>query len=141
MSGSSRELTVATEKHVLPPQVHMNVITCPTPPHPTPPHPTPPHPPDVYKTARPSKGRGPTRPSPISDATLATNHWWLHSYTTHFRSLVNCRWLLVNSSFFTGRISIPPILLLSVFFFSGSTKLKTQNFGVSKPYHFPIKLP
>ena len=27
---SSRELT---EKHVLPPQVHMNVITCPTPPH------------------------------------------------------------------------------------------------------------
>ena len=43
---SSRELTVATEKHVLPPQVHMNVITCP--------------PPDVYKTPRPSKGRGPT---------------------------------------------------------------------------------
>ena len=63
---SSRELT---EKHVLPPQVHMNVITCPTPPHPcihaptgqpqtsmsflrkftwtllhAPPHPTPPHP-------------------------------------------------------------------------------------------------
>ena len=31
---SSRELT---EKHVLPPQVHMNVITCPTPPHPIPP--------------------------------------------------------------------------------------------------------
>ena len=66
----------------------MNVITCPTPPHPNPPHlcihaptgnhrqacpspassheryymphPTPPHPPDVYKTPRPSKGRGPT---------------------------------------------------------------------------------
>ena len=78
---SSRELTVATEKHVLPPQVHMNVITCPAPPHPTPLHPTraymhlpaatdkhvlppqvhmnvitcptPPHPPDVYKTPRP----------------------------------------------------------------------------------------
>ena len=31
---SSRELTAATEKHVLPPQVHMNVITCTTPPHP-----------------------------------------------------------------------------------------------------------
>ena len=31
---SSRELTVATEKHVLPTQVRMNVITCPTPPHP-----------------------------------------------------------------------------------------------------------
>ena len=45
---SSRELT---EKHVLPPQVHMNGITCPTPPHP----------PDVYKTPRPSKGRGPTK--------------------------------------------------------------------------------
>ena len=80
---SSRELTVATGKHVLPPQVHMNVITCPTPPHPcvhaptgshrqacpsaasshwtllhAPPHPTPP---DVYKTPRPSKGRGPTK--------------------------------------------------------------------------------
>ena len=47
---SSRELTVATDKHVLPPQVYMNVFTCPTPPHP----------PDVYKTPRPSKGRGPT---------------------------------------------------------------------------------
>ena len=27
-------LPAATEKHVLPPQVHMNVNTCPTPPHP-----------------------------------------------------------------------------------------------------------
>ena len=31
----------------------------PTPTHPTPLHPTPPQPPDVYKTPRPSKGRGP----------------------------------------------------------------------------------
>ena len=73
---SSRELTVTTEKHVLRPQVHMNVITCPTPHHPTPPvhtctppaatdkhvippqvhieryympHPTPPHPPMCTK--------------------------------------------------------------------------------------------
>ena len=30
-------LPAATDKHVLPPQVHMNGITCPTPPHPTPP--------------------------------------------------------------------------------------------------------
>ena len=30
-------LPAATDKHVLPPQVHMNVITCPTPPHPAPP--------------------------------------------------------------------------------------------------------
>ena len=30
-------LQAATEMHVLPPQVHMNVITCPTPPHPSPP--------------------------------------------------------------------------------------------------------
>ena len=30
-------LPAATDKHVLPPQVHMNVITCPIPPHPTPP--------------------------------------------------------------------------------------------------------
>ena len=44
-------LPAATDKHVLPPQVHMNGITCPTPPHP----------PDVYKTPRPSKGRGPTK--------------------------------------------------------------------------------
>ena len=36
MEGS-RERTVATEKHVRPPQVHMNVNTCPTPPHPSPP--------------------------------------------------------------------------------------------------------
>jgi hypothetical protein len=34
MEGS-RERTVATEKHVRPPQVHMNVNTCPTPPQPT----------------------------------------------------------------------------------------------------------
>ena len=46
-------MAVATEKHVRPPQVQKNVNTCPTPPHPTPP-------PDVYKTPRPSKGRGPT---------------------------------------------------------------------------------
>ena len=73
---SSGELTVATEKQFLPPQVDMNVITCPTSPvhtctypqaHmnvntcPTPPHPTPPHPPDVHETARPSKGRAPTK--------------------------------------------------------------------------------
>ena len=52
---SSRELTEATEKHVLPPQVHMNVITCPTPPHPCIPAPTGSHrqachvlPPQVY---------------------------------------------------------------------------------------------
>ena len=31
------------------------------PPHPTPPHPTRPHPPNVHKTPRPSKGRGPTK--------------------------------------------------------------------------------
>ena len=30
-------LPATTDKHVLPPQVHMNKITCPTPPHPTPP--------------------------------------------------------------------------------------------------------
>ena len=76
-------LPATTDKHVLPPQVHMNKITCPTPPHPCihaptgshgqacpssasshgcyyMPQPTPPHPPDVYKTPRPSKGRGPT---------------------------------------------------------------------------------
>ena len=35
MEGS-RELTVATEKHVLPPQVHMNVKLMHAPPHPTP---------------------------------------------------------------------------------------------------------
>ena len=79
-------LPAATDKHVLPPQVHMNVLHAPT--HPTPPvhtctyrqpqtsmsflrkftwtllhapPPTPPHPPDVYKTPRPSKGRGPTK--------------------------------------------------------------------------------
>ena len=34
MEGS-RERTVATEKHVRPPQVHMNVNTCPTPAQPT----------------------------------------------------------------------------------------------------------
>ena len=50
-SRAYMHLPAATDKHVLPPQVHMNVITCPTPPHPTP---------DVYKTPRPSKGRGPT---------------------------------------------------------------------------------
>ena len=33
-------LPAATDKHVLLPQVYMNVITCPTPPNPTPPHPT-----------------------------------------------------------------------------------------------------
>ena len=30
-------LLESTEKNVLPPQVHMNVNTCPTPPHPNPP--------------------------------------------------------------------------------------------------------
>ena len=57
-------LPAATDKHVLPPQVHMNVITCPPPdvyktPRPSKDVITCP-PPDVYKTPRPSKGRGPT---------------------------------------------------------------------------------
>ena len=47
-------------------KVHMNVTTCPTPPHPNPPHP-----PNVNKTPRPSNGRGPTT----------------HTYTTHVLSI------------------------------------------------------
>ena len=43
-------LLESTEKNVLPPQVHMNVNTFPTPPQPA----------DVHETARPSKGRAPT---------------------------------------------------------------------------------
>ena len=36
-AGTGDPVQAATDKHVLPPQVHMNIITCPTPPHPTPP--------------------------------------------------------------------------------------------------------
>jgi hypothetical protein len=47
---ASMYLLESTEKNVLPPQVHMNVNTFPTPPQPA----------DVHETARPSKGRAPT---------------------------------------------------------------------------------